>query len=193
MKIPSYLVMLICVTMLMLFTGMVRAVDYPESWPRSLDEVETSFTPNRMTTAWVQANGSIYCGSGTLTQVASVATNLMRPLSNESFLSEAYLRRNQDRVVARDLNADDATACAPLVLKLKGSWIVDQFRSNDTRPVYALTDNFPSVKNKIGSVAHSTPCGTKVSTYSAKIKAYEWRRVVLPDGNAGATVCRKQS
>lgn len=177
---------------LLLLSFSVGAVDYPPSWPRSLDEIETSYTPNRFTIVWPTNRGTFYCGSGTIPQVASIAARLMRPFSDESFISSDYLTRNQDRIFTRDLNEAGITACNILITKLSGTWIVDQYRSNPTRPVYVIMDNFPSIKVKAGNVNHGVTCGKKVAPYSAKIKKYEWREITLSNGLIGASVCRKQ-
>jgi len=161
----------------------------PANYPTSINAYDFEWSGSRVSVAWEQSNGEWFCGTGTIDDFNNIFISITERQPGESL--PAWVERHNHRFFTRDLNTNDIAACQVLWDRNQAVWIVDQWRTNATRPVYAINNLFPSTKTKIGTIPHSTQCGTKVASYSATITKYEWRRVTV-GSIEGVSVCRKQ-
>ena len=134
-----------------LWPGSVLA-SLPVSWPSSLDDVDyTIGNGGTVAIVWQQSNGTWFCGAGSLTNAPSLILNL--PGKGDETFSE-YLERVKAKIFTRELTELEVNLCNVLLIRNREEWIVDQYREYPTRPVYQITDAFPSVKERIGNVNH---------------------------------------
>lgn len=193
--IVGYVVLML--TLLFIFLDSIKSslADTPTSLPRSVSEVDFEVSGTNIAALWIQDDGSVFCGAVQASDLVSISWKIPDKQDGESI--GEFFNRASPVLFTRELSESEKALCQILLNRSRpiwfGNWIVDQWRDSPTRPVYEITPQFPSVKNKIGTIAHSTQCGDKVADYSTTITAYEWRRVtLLPDNIEGASVCRKQ-
>lgn len=166
----------------------VKAVQ-PTSWPTSINDIDLEVSSTNFAVSWVQSDGVRFCGATQTPSIVEFSWTI--PDKNKGEALTDYLDRIRPQLFTRELSASEQALCEVLYARNKVDWIVHQYRTYPTRPVYDITAVFPSVKKKIGVVAHSQPCGVKIASYSATITKYEWRKVTI-NNVTGVTVCRKK-
>lgn len=180
---------LVVVVLLIAWNNIARA-EPPDYIETDIRKIKSGWHNGQLYLAWPYLDGqSFYCTAGGYPNVLAIWAMLdTHPLAeNETVF--AWIDRNKSALFPTGLHDYQVEYCRTLIPAER--WIVDQYRTNPTRPVYEITANFPSVKAKIGDIAHGTSCGSHVAPYSAAITAYEWRRVTLPDQREGVSVCRR--
>lgn len=176
----------------------------PTSWPTSLNDIDVEISGSNIAAVWKQDNGGYFCWAGQVTNAITWSWTLPDKRGDETLI--AYLDRAKPQLFTREVSESEMALCNEILARIpKVVWIVDQWRTAPTRPVYVINDPsrvvndpFPSIKVRLKdangndvSVPHSQPCGDKVADYSATITAYQWRKVTV-DGLVGAAVCREK-
>ena len=160
--------------------------------PTTILPIDYQYDMTTVAALWNLDDGQQYCAVGTITGSLDFIWSQVKAQkwTEQNFRSNFEALTQKNRLI--NAGAEEYFCQQLWDRNPVNTWIVDQWRTNPTRPVYEINDQFPSVKNKIGDIPFNTPCGVKIAPYSATITAYEWRSVTLPGGQQGASVCRKK-
>jgi len=196
---PRYLMYIALLYMAFLFvmSEPLRAAPYT-SPPQSLDTTFFAFEGNIAALLWEQTDGTWYCLAGQWFNTINYVNTWPKEQPGESI--SQYAMRAMPQIAPRERTPEELAVCKKLTDAnvVQEVWIVDQYRTSLTRPVYQITDIFPSVKIKLKDgtgkevrAPHSQACGNKVADYSTTSKVYEWREVTV-NSLRGVSVCRRQ-